>query len=105
MKKLSLYFTFIAVMTVCAQNTGLGFNYQAVVRNTEGILLSDTLVNLRVSLWPGEYAEMPTWVETHEVQTDIAGSLEICVGEGKRDAISLVEQFSDVAIVNFIIKY
>lgn len=85
-----------------AQNSGLGFNYQAVVRNANGILLADTTVNLRVSLYPGQNASTPTWVETHTVRTDISGCFPITVGKGERDNSSLVAEYVDV---NFAAVY
>jgi microcystin-dependent protein len=83
-------------------NSGLGFNYQAVVRNANGVLLADTDVNLRISLYPGQNANTPTWVETHSVQTDFSGCFQITVGKGERDNSSLVEEYTDV---NFAAVY
>lgn len=102
MKKFILFIACLAVMTANAQNSGLGFNYQAVVRNVNGVLLANTDVNLRVSLYPGQEATTPTWVETHIVHTDISGSFGINVGSGNRDASSIVSNFSDV---NFAAVY
>ena len=85
-----------------AQNSGLGFNYQAVVRNADGVLLANSDVNLRISLYPGQMASAPTWVETHKVHTDYSGSFGITVGKGTRDANSLVANYSDV---NFAAVY
>lgn len=79
-----------------AQNSGLGFNYQAVVRNANGVLLADTIINLRVSLYPGQQASTPTWVEIHAVHTDFSGCFGITVGKGVRDNSSVVENYSDV---------
>ena len=96
MKKIVLFIVAMAVVTAYAQNSGLGFNYQAVVRNASGILLADTDVNLRVSLFSGQNASTPTWVETHAVHTDISGSFGITVGKGERDNSSLVAEYADV---------
>lgn len=96
MKRFILLLACLAVMTAYAQNSGLGFNYQAVVRNANGVLLADTTVNLRVSLYPGQHASTPTWVETHAVSTDFSGCFGITVGKGERDNISVVENYSDV---------
>ena len=52
MKKLFLFIAALVAFAANAQNSGLGFNYQAVVRNVNGVLLADTDVNLRVSLYP-----------------------------------------------------
>lgn len=96
MKKIILFIACMAVMTAYAQNSGLGFNYQAVVRNANGVLLADTTVNLRVSLYPGQEASTPTWVETHNAHTDMSGSFGINVGSGERDASSVVSNYTDV---------
>ena len=96
MKKLILLIACLAVMTAYAQNSGLGFNYQAVVRNLNGVLLADTTINLRVALYPGQYATAPTWVETHEVHTDFSACFGITVGKGERDNSSIAQNYSDV---------
>ena len=101
MKKLFLLIACLAVMTAYAQNSGLGFNYQAVLRNSEGITLTDTPVNLRVSLYAGQYASTPTWVETHSTLTDFTGAFGITVGQGERDASSMVEDFGAINFAAF----
>lgn len=95
---MSLFTTF----AIFAQNSGLGFNYQAVVRNNDGLLLTNSNVTLRVSLYPGQTAASPTWVETHSVQTDWSGTFGITVGHGTRATTSLVTNFSDI---NFAAVY
>ena len=96
MKKVLFVFALMVAMAANAQNSGLGFNYQAVVRNVNGILLADSDVNLRVSLYPGQQASIPTWVETHTVHTDFSGCFGITVGKGDRDNCSIVQNYSDV---------
>lgn len=85
-----------ATMAV-AQNSGLGFNYQAVVRRSDGLLLANSEVTLRVSLYPGQNAVTPTWMELHKVNTDNSGSFGITVGKGQRSGNSLVSSFKDVS--------
>ena len=98
MKKLllSLVAAIVVATATFAQNSGLGFNYQAVVRNADGLLLSNSNVNLRISLYTGQTATTPTWVETHNVQTDASGSFGITVGHGNRVSSSIASKFSDV---------
>lgn len=103
MKKLSLLMLlFVASILSFAQNSGLGFNYQAVVRNVDGVLLANSEVTLRISLYPGQMAASPTWVETHKVHTDISGSFGITVGHGTRDAASVANSYADI---NFAAVY
>lgn len=102
MKKVLFVFALMVAVAAHAQNTqtqsnsGLGFNYQAVVRNANGVLLANTAVNLRVSLYPGQYATAPTWVEIHNDSTDMSGCFGITVGKGERDNSSMVQNYSDV---------
>ena len=97
MKKTLLIFVFMTAIAVNAQNSGLGFNYQAVVRNSNGILLADTTVNLRVSLYPGQEAATPTWVEIQNPRTDMSGCFAINVGNDNfREPSSVVNHFTDV---------
>lgn len=96
MKKILFIFAFTVAIAANAQNSGLGFNYQAVVRNINGVLLADSTVNLRVSLYPGQQASTPTWVETHVVHTDFSGCFGITIGKGERDNSSIVQNYSDV---------
>ena len=79
-----------------AQNSGLGFNYQAVVRNVDGVLLANSDVSLRISLYPGKEAINAAWVETHKVHTDVSGSFGITIGKGKRDAVSVAAEYKDI---------
>lgn len=104
MKKLFLMLVVIVIATTTtfAQNSGLGFNYQAVVRKADGMLLSNSDVTLRISLYPGQMATSPTWVETHKVQTDVSGCFGITVGKGTRDNSSVAANYKDV---NFAAVY
>ena len=95
-KVIILCVALFATLATFAQNSGLGFNYQAVVRNVDGILLANSNVTLRVSLYPGQMAASPTWVETHAVQTDMYGSFGITVGHGTRATSSVAANFADV---------
>ena len=97
MKKFGLFIlAFVFSIVTFAQNSGLGFNYQAVVRNAEGMLLANSEVGLRISLYPGQQAATPTWVETHTAQTDTSGSFGITVGHGVRDNSSTVTNYADI---------
>lgn len=104
MKKifLMLVAAMMAAITTYAQNSGLGFNYQAVVRNADGVLLANSDVNLRISLYPGQQAATPTWVETHRVHTDYSGCFGITVGKGTREPSSVAANYRDI---NFAAVY
>ena len=99
---LSLVAAIVVATAMYAQNSGLGFNYQAVVRNADGILLANQDVTLRISLYPGQTATTPTWVETHKAHTDVSGCFGITVGKGTRESSSVASKYSDV---NFAAVY
>lgn len=101
-KTFILIVALVATITAFAQNSGIGFNYQAVVRNVDGLLLANSNVTLRVSLYPGQMAASPSWVETHAVQTDMYGSFAITVGHGTRASSSVAANFADI---NFAAVY
>lgn len=96
MKKLFVLLMCLASLATYAQNSGLGFNYQAVVRKSDGVLLANADVNLRISLYPGQSASTPTWVETHHVRTDYAGCFGITVGKGARASNSVAASYKDI---------
>lgn len=105
MKKYLLVMMFALACGFCesvAQNSGLGFNYQAVVRKADGVLLTNSDVNLRVSLYPGQSAASPTWIETHNVHTDYSGCFGITVGKGTRVSSSVAAKYADI---NFAAVY
>jgi len=86
-----------------AQNSGLGFNYQALLRKSNGVLLANSSATLRISLYPGQSALNPTWVETHNVRTDASGCFGITVGKGTRvSGSNVAAKFSDI---NFAAVY
>jgi len=76
-------------------NSGLGFNYQAVLRGADGFVLSNRSVELRFSLTPGKNAPA-TWIETHVETTDAYGTVGVTVGKGERAHGSYVSEFKAV---------
>ena len=106
MKKVffSTWMLIAASLTVSAQgNSGLGFNYQAVVRGANGFVLTKQNVELKFSLMPGQQATpaQASWVETHSVVTDAYGTVGVTVGKGTR-AGGVAADFKDV---NFAAVY
>jgi microcystin-dependent protein len=84
MKKTYLIFLLLIVAsTLFGQgNSGLGFNYQAVVRGIDGFVLQRQPVELRFSFMPGQQATQASWIETHNTETDDFGYVGIIAGEG-----------------------
>ena len=79
-KTLSLAVMLLAVSTMAnAQNAG--FNYQAVVRNSQGELVSNANVGLRITL-TDERGMQVMYSETQTVPTNSYGVLSVTVGAG-----------------------
>ena len=97
MKRLLLFFAcFLLVATGFAQkNSGLGFNYQAVVRGLDGFVMPSKAIELRFSLMPGQQATQASWVETQKVTTDAYGTIGVTVGKGTK-AGGIAATFADV---------
>ena len=108
MKRLCLFFAcFLLVATGFAQkNSGLGFNYQAVVRGLDGFVMSSKTIELRFSLMPGQAATQASWIETHNVKTDAYGTIGVIVGKGTKASGGVAANFSDVnfAAIHYWLK-
>ena len=104
---------FLILITLCAiytisyaqGNSGLGFNYQAIVRGADGFVLPKQSVELRFSLMPGQQATQASWIETYKVTTDAYGTIGVIVGKGTK-AGGVAAQFKDVnfAAVHYWLK-
>jgi len=67
-----------------AQVSLLGFNYQAQIRNNGGIIIPDSSVQLRFTLFPSQFSNIPAWEETQSITTDHYGIASAVIGKGKR---------------------
>ena len=107
MKKVFFSWILLAIsLTVSAQgNSGLGFNYQAVVRGANGLVLSAQEVELRFSLAQGQHFTPECWVETRSVRTDDFGTVGVRIGNGTKSG-GTAEKFEDVnfAIAQYWLK-
>jgi hypothetical protein len=93
------------VLNLFGQNSGLGFNYQAVVRGADGFVIPSQSVELRFLLMPGQTATQASWEETHSVTTDVYGTISVTVGKGTK-AGGVAAAFTDVnfAAVHYWLK-
>jgi len=108
MKKfITIFALFIAFSSVIygQGNSGLGFNYQAVVRGADGFVMPSASVEVRFSLMPGQQATQASWIETHNATTDVYGTFGVVVGKGTKVG-GIAANFSDVnfAAVHYWLK-
>ncbi len=79
-----LFFTLFALLTVLlseAQNSQC-LNYQAVVRDNDGLLLKEQTVGVEIQLVQGSLDGTPVYTETHTAETNANGVLTLKVGAG-----------------------
>ena len=83
MKK--IYFTLLALLTVSMiiAQSPKAFKYQAIARDEAGNALSLWDISLRVSLLQEGTDGQVVYAETHNVQTNIYGLINLVIGEGK----------------------
>jgi microcystin-dependent protein len=91
----------VSLLIFSQGNSGLGFNYQAIVRGADGFVVPSASVELRFSLMPGQMATQASWVETHNVTTDVYGTVGVTVGKGTKVG-GIAATFADV---NFAAVY
>jgi hypothetical protein len=80
MKKI---FTVIAVLAMFASLTAQlpsGFNYQAIIRDASGNIISNENITLKLSIL--DNMDTNVWTETHNVTTNQFGLVSLVVGQG-----------------------
>ncbi len=61
------------------------FKYQALIRNTEGTILANQTVNIRTAIVSGNFDGVTVFSETHIVNTNAFGLVNLNIGEGLTD--------------------
>ena len=64
------------------QNTPQSINYQAVARDSDGVPLSEIVLNVEVAIVQGNPNGNEVYAELHEVNTDVFGLFTIKIGNG-----------------------
>ena len=86
MKKL---FSLVAILVIAssafAQNFPEAFNYQAVIRKTDGSLIIDKKIGLQIGIAEDSINGKVVYSEKHFVQTNKYGLVEVEVGRGAAD--------------------
>lgn len=81
MKKLFTLLAFVVTLITVAQ-APQGFNYQATVRNTAGVLITNQNVLFKVNILLDSQNSVPVYSETHFITTDDLGHVSFVVGSG-----------------------
>lgn len=77
-------FSFLAINSMC-QVSNLGINYQVQIRNANGVVLGDSSLSLRLTLYPNPVSTSTLWQEVHNNRrTDRMGVVNVVLGEGNK---------------------
>jgi len=80
MKKFSTLFLFVLLFTATMAQTPEGFKYQAVLRDAMGNVKVSTNVTLAIDLLQGSETGTSVYAETHAVQTNAFGLVNLTIG-------------------------
>lgn len=80
--KLKLILLCLAICNVIYSQAPEGFNYQASVRNQEGLLLTNQNVSFMFNLMQGNPNATVVYSETHQIITDDQGTVDLVIGQG-----------------------
>ena len=86
MKRIAL-FVLLLTFSVCQlfAQAPQGFNYQAVVRNSAGQIVTNSTVSLRLSILQGSETGTPVYTYQGNVQTNANGAFTLLVGENSTE--------------------
>jgi len=84
-----------------SQNSGKGFNYQAVARDLNGAVRQNELIEIRFSLLEGSANGVGHWIEEHTTATDAYGTFSLIVGKGTKDPNSAYNFFNQLSFNRF----
>jgi len=100
---------FLACSVLMAQNSGKGFNFQAVARNSDGSVKAEQTIQLLISIYPSFDKTAVLYSENNAANTDKFGVFSLVVGHGVFEAGSASSfeeiDFSSVdAYLNVMLK-
>lgn len=83
---------FIAIAINSSSQAPQGFNYQAILRNSDGTIKTNETVAIQVSIVHGYTDGAPVYMEIHNTTTSEFGMVNLVIGEGESsDELSLVD--------------
>lgn len=85
-KAISLLAFLLTIQISWAQQTSplpTGFQYQAIIRDSQGEVMTDQDVTLQFSLLQGSAIGTTSYVETHDVKTNAFGLISLAIGTGQ----------------------
>jgi len=84
MKNLLTVLVFLSLLTSLSAQSPYSFNYQAVVRDDQGQVLSDHYIGLRFTIQDAPNNGTEYYVETHQVYSSSTGVINLMFGAGTK---------------------
>jgi hypothetical protein len=82
MRKFSTSLFVVAVSSAAFAQRPQKMNFQAVIRNTDGDLVKNSKVGIRISILQGSVSGTMVYTETQNTETNVNGLITIAIGEG-----------------------
>lgn len=82
MKQILTLLTILVTLHLCAQPATKYINYQGVLRNSDGSLMTSTAINLRLALMPSTNLSLEVYAEQHSIITNEFGEFNVLIGSG-----------------------
>ena len=82
MKHLLLLFGLLISATIINAQAPQAFNYQAVVRDASGQIITGQNVGVQISLLQGNASGEAIYTETHATATNAFGQINLAIGNG-----------------------
>ncbi|PLX21717.1 MAG: hypothetical protein C0597_03035 [Marinilabiliales bacterium] len=92
MKKIITFISLCIVVTISFAQVPNYLNYQAVIRDNAGDILSNEAIDIRISIIDNSTGGLDLYVETHDETTNNYGIVNLQVGNGTAESGS----FSDI---------
>ena len=73
---------FILLPIIAFSQAPQKINFQSILRNTNGEVVSNKLVSLKISILSGSISGLTVYSETHTKTTDISGLISLQIGNG-----------------------
>ncbi len=82
----------LAIATISYSQAPQAFNYQAILRNTDGTIKTNETVVLQISIIHGQTDGPPAYREIHNTTTSELGLVNLVIGEGETsDSLSTID--------------
>ena len=83
MKSIKLLFMMLILPAILLAQSPGAFNYQAIIRHSDGQVIVDKHIDLRISILPGSNNASAAYTELHTIQTNAYGLVNLAIGRGE----------------------